>query len=65
MRAPAYIRETAVDLKQLYFDHENTLIRADGAATPETAGRLGVREVRLGAAAACAWMMASARRVAA
>ena len=64
MRAPAYIRETAVDLKQLYFDHENTLIRADGAATPETAGRLGVREVRLGAAAACAWM-ANARRVAA
>jgi len=63
VRAPAYIRETAVDLKQLYFDHENTLIRADGA-DHETAGRLGVRQVRLGAAAACAWM-ANARRVAA
>ena len=64
-----------MDLNQLYFDHQITLIRADGATTPEArrdhetdaaqiAGRIGLRQARLGAAAACAWM-ANARRVAA
>src|SRR5688572_30360281 len=35
-RAPACIRETRVDLNQLYFDHQILLIRADGAASPGT-----------------------------
>jgi hypothetical protein len=56
-----------VDLNQLYSDHQITLIRADRAATPEArsghhndaaeiAARIGLRQTRLGAAAACAWM---------
>ena len=64
-----------MDLNQLYFDHQIQLIRAHGAATVEgrrgheraaaqLADRIGQRQVRLGAAAACAWM-AHARRVAA
>ena len=64
-----------MDLNQLYFDHQITLIRADGAATSAArrgheaeaaliAGRIGQRQVRLGAAAACAWM-ANSRRAAA
>lgn len=64
-----------MDLNQLYFDHQIQLIRADGAVTSEArrsheheaaqiADRIGQRQARLGAAAACAWM-AHARRVAA
>ena len=64
-----------MDLNQLYFDHQIQLIRADGAATDDArrghelaaariADRIGQRQVRLGAAAACAWM-AHARKAAA
>ena len=64
-----------MDLNQLYFDHQVLLMRADGAATPEArgdheiaaariAGSIGQRQVRLGAAAACAWI-AHARKAAA
>ena len=64
-----------MDLNQLYFDHQIQLIRADGAVSAETraghqtaaaqiADRIGQRQARLGAAAACAWM-AHARRAAA
>ena len=64
-----------MDLNQLYFDHQIQLIRADGAdtcamrrdhqmAAAHIADRIGQRQVRLGAAAACAWM-AHARRAAA
>ena len=56
-----------MDLNQLYFDHQILLIKADGAASPSVrlgheaaaamvAERIGQRQVRLGAAAACAWM---------
>jgi len=56
-----------VDLNQLYFDHQILLIQADGAASTaarrgheaaaaQVAERIGQRQVRLGAAAACAWM---------
>lgn len=56
-----------MDLNRLYFDHQIELIRADGAGTAEgrrdhefaaaqIAGRIGLRQARLGAAAACAWM---------
>ena len=59
-----------MDLNQLYFDHQIQLIRADGAGTAEgrrdhesaaarIADRIGQRQTRLGAAAACAWMMHS------
>jgi hypothetical protein len=64
-----------VDLNKLYFDHQIQLIRADGAANEEAragyalaaaeiAGRIGQKQARLGAAAACAWM-AHARKAAA
>ena len=64
-----------MDLNKLYSDHQVTLIRADRATTLEArrghqsdaaqiAERIGLRQVRLGAAAACAWM-AHARRIAA
>lgn len=64
-----------MDLNQLYFDHQIQLIRADGAVTDEAraghalaaaeiAGRIGQRQARLGAAAACAWM-SNARKAAA
>jgi hypothetical protein len=56
-----------VDLNKAYFDHQIQLIRAGDAPTPEArrdheiaaariAGSIGQRQVRLGAAAACAWM---------
>ena len=59
-----------MDLNQLYFDHQILLIKADGAASPTArrgheaaaalvAGRIGQSQVRLGAAAACAWMARS------
>lgn len=59
--------EKAVDLNQAYFDHQISLIRADEAETPcleqahlreagSIAGRIGARQSKLGAAAACAWM---------
>jgi hypothetical protein len=68
-------QETAVDLNQLYFDHQIQLIRADGARTADVrrghqfaasqiADRIGRRQAWLGAAAAGAWMT-SARAVAA
>ena len=64
-----------MDLNQLYSDHQVRLIQADRATTPEArrghqidaaqiAERIGLRQARLGAAAACAWM-AHARRIAA
>jgi hypothetical protein len=68
-------QETAVDLNQLYFDHQTQLICADGAATADgrrghqfaasqIAIRIGRRQAWLGAAASGAWM-ASARQAAA
>lgn len=56
-----------MDLNQLYFDHQVSLIKAQDSATPrqredhETeaariAGRISHRQTKLGAAAACAWM---------
>jgi len=59
-----------VDLNQLYFDHQIQLIHAQRAPTPDArrghetaaeriADRIGQRQVRLGAAAACAWMARS------
>ena len=57
-----------MDLNQLYFDHQISLINADGAATSHArrgheheADRLADHiqrlQGRLGAAAACAWMV--------
>ena len=56
-----------MDFNQLYFDHQISLIRADEAQTPcledghrreaaAIAGRIGERQNKLGAGAACAWM---------
>lgn len=55
-----------MDLNQLYFDHQLSLMRADEADTPclehshlhdaaLVAARIGERQGKLGAAAACAW----------
>lgn len=63
-------REEAVDLNQAYFDHQISLIRANAAETPclehghrreaaRIAGRIGLRQVALGALAACGWMRQS------
>ena len=59
-----------MDLNQLYFDHQIQLMQAQGAPTSAVrrghesaaariAERIGQRQVRLGAAAACAWMARS------
>ena len=56
-----------MDLNRLYFDHQVSLIRAEEAATVASregfeseaariAGRIGHKQARLGAAAACAWI---------
>jgi hypothetical protein len=61
-----------VDLNQLYFDHQVQLIRAERAPTSAVrrnheveaaviAGRIGQRQIKLGAAASCAWMARSWR----
>lgn len=55
-----------MNLNQLYFDHQMSLIRADGANTPclrqrhehhaaQIAGRIGRLQSTLGAEAACSW----------
>jgi len=64
-----------LDLNQLYFDHQVSLMNAHGAATPHArrgheheagriAGRIGRLQSRLGAAAACAWVARSAGQTA-
>jgi len=56
-----------VDLNRLYFDYQLSLIKADEAATADLrqgheveaariAERIGQKQTRLGAAAACAWI---------
>ena len=56
-----------MDLNRLYFNYQLSLIKAQEAATSEArrgheseaariAGRIGHRQAKLGAAAACAWM---------
>jgi len=57
-----------LDLNRLYHDHQVLLIKARGAATPDLrrqhqskaqglAGRIGHEQGKLGAAAACAWVL--------
>ncbi len=57
-----------MDLNQLYFDHQISLMKAHGASTSQgrrshedeadrLANRIGQLQGRLGAAAACAWMV--------
>jgi hypothetical protein len=64
-----------MDLNQLYFDHQISLMKADGASTSlarrgherdadRLAGSIGQLQVKLGAAAACAWMMRFSERTA-
>lgn len=64
-----------MDLNQLYFDHQISLIRADAADTPRLAhghqreaasiaGRIGGRQDALGAGAAGGWMRHAGERAA-
>ena len=60
-------------LNQLYFDHQISPMKARGASTPlarrghereadPLAGSIGQLQIKLGAAAACAWMMRFSER---
>ena len=64
---PLHKGRRPLDLNQLYFDHQVSLIQAQGAATPEVrqghesaalriAKRIGSEQRRLGAGASCAWL---------
>lgn len=64
-----------MNLNQLYFDHQLSLIRADAAesaclegghrrAAAQIAGRIGERQNALGAPAACGWMRQAAEQAA-
>jgi hypothetical protein len=64
-----------VDLNQLYFDHQISLIRAEAANTPclahdhrreaaSIAGRIGDRQGALGALAARGWRLHAAGQAA-
>jgi hypothetical protein len=75
LRAPAYYEEQPVDLNQLYFDQQMSLINAQQSPTPELrheheceATRIdtSIRQLqrKLGAAAACALSVRVAGRAA-